>query len=112
MRLEYNFSDNYNNGNLISQSISVNESISRIQTFTYDGVNRLESAMETGGYSQSYGYDRWSNRWVSSSSGLSYADSKEPTSSGQFDQSTNRLVETDMEKVTFDRDKPPSRLGC
>ena len=92
MRLEYNFSGTNNNGNIVSQTVTAAGGVTRMQTFTYDGVNRLESAMETGGYSQSYGYDRWSNRWVSSSSGLSYADSKEPTSSGQFDQSTNRLT--------------------
>ena len=92
MRLEYNFSGTANNGNIASQSMSANGSIDRIQTFAYDGVNRLASASESSGYSQTYAYDRWSNRWLNSSSGLAYADPNEPTSSAQFNQSNNRLT--------------------
>ena len=36
----------------------------------YDGVNRLSTAMETGGWSRSFGYDSYGNRWVSGASGL------------------------------------------
>jgi YD repeat-containing protein len=37
------------------------------QTFGYDGFNRLNSFSETGnGANQSYGYDNYGNRWISS----------------------------------------------
>jgi hypothetical protein len=42
------------------------------QTFGYDGVNRLTSASETGGWSQSYGYDQYGNMWMPSN-GLRFA---------------------------------------
>jgi len=72
--------------------MSVSGGANLTQTFTYDGVNRLSRAIESGGYDRTYGYDRWGNRWVSSSSGLSYVDNKEPTSSSQFNQANNRLT--------------------
>src|SRR6185312_252843 len=40
------------------------------QSFTYDGVNRLNVATETGGWSRSFGYDSYGNRWVSGASGV------------------------------------------
>jgi len=74
MRLEYNFSGTNNNGNIMSQKISVSGGANKIQTFYYDGVNRLSRTIESGGYDRTYGYDRWGNRWVTSSIGLSYVD--------------------------------------
>jgi hypothetical protein len=61
-----------NNGNLKSQTISP---LGRKQTFTYDGKNRLESAVEqpVGGgavsWSQTFGYDDFGNRWVGAFTG-------------------------------------------
>ena len=52
MWLEYNFDGTQNNGNIKSQKMSVAGGATRTQTFEYDGVNRLLSAIETGGYSQ------------------------------------------------------------
>ena len=57
----------------------------------YDGVNRLTSASESGGWSRSFGYDAYGNRWVSAASGIS-ATTLTPTSSGAFSASTNRLT--------------------
>ena len=34
------------------------------QTYTYDSVNRLASATETGTWLENYGYDVFRNRWV------------------------------------------------
>jgi RHS repeat-associated protein len=71
------------------------------QNFDYDGVNRLTSAVETGGWSRGYGYDRYGNRWVSSSTGLAHsAVPAEPTSSSHFTASNNRLNMTGMEYDT------------
>ena len=91
MRLEYNFSGTNNNGNVLSQKTSVAGGNDHTQTFTYDGVNRLASVNEAGGYAQTYGYDQWSNRWVSSSTGLYNADPKEPTSGTQFSELHNQF---------------------
>jgi RHS repeat-associated protein len=40
------------------------------QTFGYDGLNRLTSASENGGWSQTYQYDAWGNMWMPTSNGL------------------------------------------
>ncbi len=42
------------------------------QSFTYDGVNRLSSVSDSGGYSRSFGYDQYGNSWVSALSGIGY----------------------------------------
>jgi len=38
------------------------------QTFSYDGVNRLLSASDTGGWSQTYSYDAYGNMWMPATS--------------------------------------------
>lgn len=67
-----------NNGNLTGQTINrtIAGTASTLgQSYTYDGVNRLLSATETGGaspeWSQAYGYDQFGNRWVSAGEILS-----------------------------------------
>ncbi|MGH9557661.1 MAG: hypothetical protein ACRD30_00370 [Bryobacteraceae bacterium] len=42
-----------------------------MESYTYDGVNRLTGASETGAgsWSESYGYDAQGNRWLSGYSG-------------------------------------------
>ncbi len=62
-----------NNGNLLSQTITMPGLSQLTQTYSYDHLNRLTGAQETGGganWSQSYGYDAVGNRWVPTSSGL------------------------------------------
>jgi len=54
-------------------------------------VSWLSSASASGGWWQSFGYDRFGNRWVSGSGGMQYADAHEPTSSSNFNASTNQL---------------------
>jgi YD repeat-containing protein len=54
-----------NNGNLLSLNLPY---LSAQQSFSYDAINRLTAAAETSpgtGWSQSYGYDQFGNRWVS-----------------------------------------------
>jgi RHS repeat-associated protein len=82
-QLEYNFSGTQNNGNLASQVI-IRPGGNWTQNFSYDGINRLSAGYEVGGYNRTYGYDRWGNRYVSSSTGLAHPDTSEPTSSGDF----------------------------
>jgi RHS repeat-associated protein len=64
------------------------------QKFTYDAMNRLSSALETGGWQQNYGYDPFGNRWVSSASGLP-ANPLIPSGASAFSTVTNRLAGTD-----------------
>ena len=64
LQLEYNFNGTNNNGNLLSQRTTRNDNnaYSWEQTFSnYDGANRLVTATETGGWSQSFQYNRWGN---------------------------------------------------
>ena len=90
LELEYNFPATANNGNLESHAIR-QPGRSWTQSYSYDGVNRLTAANEAGGWSRSYGYDLYGNRWVSGSSGLQWTDSHEPASSSNFNVSNNRL---------------------
>jgi YD repeat-containing protein len=39
------------------------------QTFTYDGLNRLTSANDSGGWSRNFNYDQWGNSWVTGATG-------------------------------------------
>jgi RHS repeat-associated protein len=63
-----------NNGNLQSQTIQM-PGLSLNQTYSYDPLNRLTGAQETGtqngsatsSWNQSFGYDPLGNRWVSQS---------------------------------------------
>jgi RHS repeat-associated protein len=90
LELEYNFSASANNGNLESHVIR-QPGRTWAQSYSYDGVNRLTAASEAGGWSRSYGYDQYGNRWVSGSSGLQWTDVHEPTASSNFNPANNRL---------------------
>ncbi|MBL0240346.1 MAG: RHS repeat protein [Chloracidobacterium sp.] len=76
LELEYGYGTNANNGNVLSQTITVptvggNTGFSAVQTYTYDELNRLKSATENvtphGGsqsqsWKQTYTFDRYGNR--------------------------------------------------
>jgi RHS repeat-associated protein len=82
-----------NSGDIQGQKI-MRSSQSWTQKFTYDAMNRLSSALETGGWRQNYGYDPFGNRWVSSASGLP-ANPLAPSGASAFSAATNRLTGTD-----------------
>ena len=86
-----------NNGNLQSQTITSGKGTASETTFTqsysYDALNRLQTASESGagsGWSQSYGYDRYGNRAVTS--GYVPNSALTPQSLSAFDARTNRLL--------------------
>jgi RHS repeat-associated protein len=79
-----------NNGNVQRQKITRGGQ-SWDENYTYDAVNRLATATETGVWSQTYGYDAYGNRWLSASSGVPVS-SLTPTSSTNFNAATNRLT--------------------
>jgi RHS repeat-associated protein len=57
---------NDNNGNVLTQTITANSGTVQIglQTYSYDGANRLTGATETGAWIQTYDYDQFGNRAV------------------------------------------------
>jgi YD repeat-containing protein len=78
-----------NNGSPTGQVIGHNGSVR--QTYSYDGVGRLTGVVEAGSpaWSQSYGYDRFGNRWMASTTLPSNATT--PTAQSQIDGTTNRV---------------------
>ena len=77
LELGYNYHATGNNGNLTGHTITRPDT-SWTQSFTYDAVNRLKTAGETNGYSRTFNYDRYGNRWVAPNTGMTAADSHEP----------------------------------
>ena len=94
LKLGYDYHATQNNGNLTGHTITrPGRTQPWTQTFGYDAVNRLLTASETDGYSRSFGYDRYGNRWVASNSGMTYAESHEPLAN-VFNAATNRMNTT------------------
>jgi RHS repeat-associated protein len=93
--LDYTFgaSASANNGSVQSQTITVGTTGTVLsQSYTYDQVNRLQTATEsvsgTQQWSQSYGYDVFGNRWVT---GYVPNTTLTPTLSSQISATNNRL---------------------
>lgn len=70
LKLNYDYGTTQNNGNVLSQTITVNRSnqspLVFNQTYTYDSLNRLKQAVEMTGttqnWKQTYIFDRYGNR--------------------------------------------------
>ena len=77
-----------NNGNVERQTISFT-GLNAQQSYTYDGLNRLKTMSEVSGWSQTYSYDRYGNRWVSA--GNVPSPQQTPQSQAGFDAATNRI---------------------
>jgi RHS repeat-associated protein len=92
LRLDYTYGTTNNNGNVQTQRIVIAGSLDVTQSYTYDELNRLKTANESSGanWSQTYGFDRWGNRWVSASSGYTLS-SLTPTTGGAFNTGNNRM---------------------
>jgi RHS repeat-associated protein len=89
LKLDYGYGTTGNNGNLLSQTISIGATVMS-QSYGYDALNRLQSATESGAWSQSYSYDRYGNRAVTSSSGYPLSPLT-PTALAAYSAATNRL---------------------
>ena len=97
-QLQYDYAPGTNNGNLLSHVIWRGGTDFWRQDYTYDDVNRLLVAKEwrknrTSNpvqWTRTNSYDRFGNRWVSTS-GLTFADTHEPTAGTNFNKNTNRL---------------------
>jgi len=79
-----------NNGNIVRQK-SHDGAMERTQDFSYDALNRLKTAGEVGGYSQTFDYDRYGNRWISAGTQV-YGASVQPIVAGDYQASTNRFT--------------------
>jgi RHS repeat-associated protein len=80
-----------NNGNVVTQK-SHDGAVERVQSYTYDALNRLATGTETGGFSQTHSYDRYGNRWMSAGSSMPYGAAQTPTAATEYEASTNRNV--------------------
>jgi len=98
MGLNYGYGTTNNNGNVVSQDIRIGQggSVTTItQSYTYDELNRLKMASEAS-WSQQYGYDRFGNRWVASSTGYATDPTLTPTLQSHVSATTNRLLMSGM----------------
>ena len=93
--LDYGYGTTANNGNMQTQGIRIGGTVTATwtmnQTFTYDALNRLDLATETGGWSQDLEYDRYGNRWVSGGIIVPGNEALTPQSPQAFIAATNRL---------------------
>jgi RHS repeat-associated protein len=90
-----------NNGNIQSQIITA-PGLLLTQTYTYDKLNRLSIAVESGGtneWSQTYSYDRFGNRAVA---GTVLDTARTPQSLSAFDTATNRIKPAVMSGFGYD----------
>ncbi|HZF40550.1 MAG TPA: hypothetical protein VE715_17140, partial [Blastocatellia bacterium] len=87
-----------NNGNLVKQAHYVplaggGEVVPQADNYTYDALNRISGVVEPNVFTQTYGYDRWGNRQITSATGG--VNSYNPT----YDQGSNRIVGPGYDKA-------------
>ena len=95
--LDYSYGAGSNNGNVLSQRIRVGTSLNQNQVYTYDALNRLKTAGETGSgtaWSQTYTYDRYGNRRVTAGASHGSNQALTPQSTADIATATNRLAGT------------------
>ena len=95
--LEYGYGTSANNGNVLSQRIRVGAALNQNQAYTYDALNRLKTAAESGSgtaWSQTYAYDRYGNRRVTAGAAHGSNQALTPQSTADIAASTNRLAGT------------------
>ena len=93
--LDYSYGAGSNNGNVLSQRIRVGDSLNQNQAYTYDALNRLNTAAENGSgtpWSQTYAYDRYGNRRVTAGAAHGSNQALTPQSTADIAAATNRLA--------------------
>ncbi|HKV38805.1 MAG TPA: RHS repeat-associated core domain-containing protein, partial [Blastocatellia bacterium] len=99
-RLDYGFGTTANNGNVLSEAITIGDGGSSPtvfnQTFSYDSLNRLATAGETQGssttnWSRTYNYDRFGNMWVTNFQGVALSPLT-PQAQGAYSANTNQFT--------------------
>ena len=95
--LDYSYGTSSNNGNVLSQRIRVGRSLNQNQAYSYDALNRLKTAAESGSgaaWSQTYAYDRYGNRRVTAGASHGSNQALTPQSTSDIATGTNRLAGT------------------
>ncbi len=95
--LDYSYGAGSNNGNVLSQRIRVGATFNQNQAYTYDALNRLNTAAESGSgtaWSQTYTYDRYGNRRVTAGAAHGSNQALTPQSTADIAAATNRLAGT------------------
>jgi RHS repeat-associated protein len=99
LRLDYGYGTTNNNGNLLSQTVTVPTvagvtGFSATQTYTYDSLNRLATAKENNGssWTQNFIYDRYGNR--NFISGTTFPTSLTPPNNPAINPANNRIDDT------------------
>lgn len=96
-RLTYAYSATSNNGNIQSQTLTL-PNLTLLQTFTYDELNRLNSAIETNGtnenWKQTFTYDRFGNRRFNRD------HTTFPQITDENQATTNPVISPDTNKIT------------
>ncbi|HEX4997176.1 MAG TPA: RHS repeat-associated core domain-containing protein, partial [Terriglobia bacterium] len=82
------------------------------QHYFYDALDRIDCVIEApdrpagcdapGMWSETFGYDRYGNRWVTSSSQQNRDAAHEPRFASDFDPATNRLTDARLAGVQYD----------
>jgi len=94
MTLGFTYASTTNNGNLATQTIT-RPSWSAVQSYSYDGANRLSSVSQSGSlvWSEGYAYDSVGNRWDTSyGPGTPVVEVPQgTTSSSPYTSGTNQL---------------------
>lgn len=97
LKLQYDYGTSDNNGNVKSQTITIpNMTSPLVQTYLYDALNRIDSAIEVSGTTQSwkqkYVYDKYGNRrFDSSQTSVPDSQSNQYITNPQIDVSNNRF---------------------
>lgn len=101
LQLDFNYGTTQNNGNLQSQTITM-PGLSLSQTYTYDRLNRLETAVESDGASwkQKFTYDRYGNRRIDPAPAVTSPDLVGPNP--VISETNNRIVAQAGELYDFD----------
>ena len=94
--LDNGYGTTANNGNMQTQGIRIGGGGGTAtwmiqQSFTYDGLNRLDVASEAASWTQDNDYDRYGNRWVSSGLIVPGNEALTPQSQQAFVAATNLL---------------------
>lgn len=105
LRLTYNYGTTSNNGNL--QSVSyLGGGLSYTQSFGYDVLNRLTTAVESsGGWSQTNKYDRYGNRAIDLGGGnqsLYFNAANQITNSGYVYDAAGNLTNDGTQSFAYD----------
>jgi RHS repeat-associated protein len=98
VQIENRYGGAQNNGNVREQWITA-PGFAKTQLFGYDALNRLETAGETGSWSQTYTYDRFGNRAVT---GTLIDPGQSPQSLSHFSTANNRLTTAFNPNIAYD----------